>query len=334
MMRKNDFSYVVFGCGSYYKRMFDGIDSMENCQYCYEELDHFLNRVPFQNFLYHATTSAKFKRLVGIKASDLWNTHWMRYEFNDNRITGRKILFLFLQNNKYAHDEVFLMYLKNKFPNSKNIFWITNTLETHQEDLNFLKRCYDVIMTFSEIDARDNGFYYHQWCYKQVRLKRTKKNDLFFCGWDKGRGRKLVDIYEYLIANGVKCDFTILKADKETPKVDGIRYSDRYIDYDEVFSRMLESNCLLEIMPGHKDPAPTLRVAEAIAMSRKLLTNNTRFQSNVLYNPQQMKIVTDAKLIDLNWLTDKSIEGFTDVDNLSPDRFLLDVGEYVFSNGE
>lgn len=331
MVRGIEYSYIIMGCGGYYEQMFKGVDDLKNCQYCYGKLeDKRKTNVCFRS-LYRVTTSAKFERLFGARSAKILEKHWMRHEYCGRKIGREDVIFLFLQNNKYAHNETFLAHLKKCYPRSKSVFWLTNTLKSYPEDLTFLKKYYNLVVTFNKTDATENGFYYHEWCYKEIHTYKLQNYDLFFCGWDKGRGQKLVEIFEFCSTQGLKCDFTILKQEKDTPIVRGIRYSDTYINYDEVLARMLESRCILELLPRNSDNVSTLRAAEAIALSKKLLTNNSHVACNSFYKDEQIRVFSSIKDIDINWITDDSTIGFADASSISPERFLNDIRGYLLS---
>ncbi len=326
-MRNKSYSCIIFGCGGYYEKMFDGVDVKAENQYCFRRLCDLKERNRIIDLLYRLTNS-RFVRGEHIKKR--LEEFWFRHEYDSKKVNGHKKLFIFLQNNEYSHNLAFLKSLRKKYPDGKLVFWLTNSLETYKENICFIKDNYDYTLTFSQKDAQEHNFLFHEWCYSAQKSSNTPESDVFFCGWDKGRRKLLEEIYTTLTQKGIKCDFTILSYELPATRLDGIKYTTQYVSYDIVFERMKNSRCLLEIMPGKQDNAPTLRWAEAIALSKKMLTNNIGMNQNYM-NSTQLQVFTSVKDIDFEWIKNISEAAYVDADIISPQKFVSDLISQVWN---
>ncbi len=319
---------VIFGCNGYYRVMFNGINDIPGMQYCVNELSRQLENSRTLSFLHRILNSSYVYSILRKNNKKRIRELWMGKEFNKKKIISNRILFLFLQNNSLSHSGEFISFIKRKYPEGKTVFWITNTLEGHKEDIAFLRNNYDCILTFSKKDALEHGFTYHDWCYRAIPQDTHYDSDLFFCGWDKGRTQLINQIYDTLSLKGIKCDFTILTQEESIDKREGIKYVNAYVPYEEVMKGMMKARCLLEVMPVGNDPAPTLRRAEAIALSKKLLTNNVN--NEYAMSDSQMRCFRKAEEIDPIWIKDESDENFIEPSSIAPEAFLTDIINAVF----
>ena len=312
--------YVIFGSRfEYYQAMFQ---ENTNYQYNFGRLKQKLKKNFVLRFLYYFTTNK-----LGSRLSDRFQNSWKLLEFKKNNLDKKNLMFLFLQTGDYAHDYSFISLLKKKYPQAKFVIWLTNTVDAYNEDFNKLRETYDLIVTFNKPDALRNGLYFHDWCFSKDETVEKIKNDVFFSGYDKGRGNKIINVAEYLLKNGLRIDFTIVNKSPETPVINGINYVDNPLGYGEVLKRSKQSSCILEIVSDPNKNSPTLRIAEAIACSKKLITNNKMIETSSIYNPKQMKVFDDIKSIDIAWIKDKNKSESSDPQSINPEKFLNDIYE-------
>ena len=143
-------------------------------------------------------------------------------------------------------------------------------------------------------------------------------NDVFFVGYAKDRLTDIVEIHRFLTENGIRCDFRVLGVPKNSRDYRGLEYLDEPIPYAENLRLIERSACLLEVAQSGSDSA-TLRVPEAVAYSRKLLSNVPTLQKEDYYNPAQMSVFDRATNIDLRFLrAPMDYTGFSSLETLAP----------------
>lgn len=136
------------------------------------------------------------------------------------------------------------------------------------------------ICTFDPNDAKRFGLELHtQFFRMDIEIQSLPVlYDFYFLGFDKGRQGVLDEIKHRL--QGYKCEFIV------------VHKLDDYIDYRDNLSNATRSRCLVEVVQDGQSGL-TLRPLEAMALGKKLLTNNTAIKYSPLYNPQNVFIVGD-----------------------------------------
>lgn len=264
--------------------------------------------------------------------------------FNIKKDTSKNI-HIFYEGNPLSNNLFFIKYIKQLQPNGKIVFIYTNSMKHTKTSrlknilfgdycrrLSLQKRSnlYDLILTYDEKDSINCDIGYHELVNSRIDyvLSNNIDSDVYFCGLDKGRGNEIGEIYKFLSLNGFKCNFNIAKPDKNTIKIDGIKYRKKMLSYVDTLVDMNKSKCILEITFSATTGA-TLRVSEAILYDKKLLTSNQAMLCNELYNKDQMLIFKNVEDIDLDFLRKDMNEGVCFGSNIiSPNNLL----EYIHSN--
>ncbi|WP_289835432.1 hypothetical protein [Collinsella ihumii] len=155
-----------------------------------------------------------------------------------------------------------------------------------------------------------------------MRKDHTVDYDLYFCGLDKGRLPILIQLYDSLSDKGVKCRFDIISNDR-TIERNGIEYLNQNLCYKEMLQRASRSKALLEILADPLRSSPTLRTYEAIALNKKLLTNNQQINQKVWYSSNQIQIIGNIDKIDVKFITN-AIDSHLciDSDRFDPNNFI------------
>ena len=156
--------------------------------------------------------------------------------------------------------------------------------------INIKKNRFQVI-TYDELDANSYGFKWHSQFFNIKPFEKNKKDipvthDFFFLGYAKNRVEEIDFIHSLLSA--YSCNFIT------------IQKSSDYFPYSKYMEMALQSRCIVEIVHTG-DPSCTLRPLEALAIRRKLLTNNSSVRNYSFYRSQNIFIVGED---DLNKLAD------------------------------
>lgn len=237
------------------------------------------------------------------------------------------VIFLVYEYNPLAQEPHFLRYLRGVYPNSRLVHIYTNTVDHHgPQRLDFARRWYDLVVSFDATDAKQYGLAYHPTVYSKMPVLEPggDSSDVFFVGVNKGRSALLRAVFERLITNGFRCDFTILDVPpKERFYLDSINYHNR-LAYSEVLERVQRTRVVLEVLkPGQV--GPSLRANEALIYGKRLLSNS---QAHILlsqYHEGLVSFFSDADSIDLDFIRmdDQFIRSSRDAESLlSPQRLL------------
>ena len=156
--------------------------------------------------------------------------------------------------------------------------------------------CFQVI-TYDELDAEKFWFRWHtQFFNIQPYLQASFLNDytilydFFFVGFAKNREEEIDVIHSML--SSYTCKFVTVHSNSE------------YIPYARYMEMALQSRCLVEIVHTG-DTSCTLRPLEALALHRKLLTNNSAVRNYSFYCPQNIFILGEDDIENLPEFLDR-----------------------------
>lgn len=162
--------------------------------------------------------------------------------------------------------------------------WLWNKVDADGYSVPYLQLIKDSgynIATFSSQDASRFNLVYHpqffciHWASSNFHYSNSLIWDFFFVGQQKNRGEEIFQIEQALHA--YKCLFKV------------VRNTSDFVSYRDYCRLAIQSRCIIEIVP-HDNPFCTLRPFEAIALGRKLLTNNTGIRKESFYHPQNIFI--------------------------------------------
>lgn len=156
--------------------------------------------------------------------------------------------------------------------------------------IKFIKSQGFRVTTYNEDDSKSYSIDWHTQFFsinyvQNISFTPNKyKYDFFFVGYKKNREIDIAQVQSSL-AN-YHCCFRIAATTSD------------YIPYAYYMEMASQSRCIVDIV--HRgDTACTLRPLEAMALRRKLLTNNPRIRHYSFYNPQNIFIFGEDNLSDL-----------------------------------
>ena len=159
-------------------------------------------------------------------------------------------------------------------------------------DLQSIHKHHFQVITYDELDAGRYGFNWHTQFFNIKPYQQTtilKNNtflyDFFFIGYAKNRVEEIERIHTML--SFYACKFVTVQT------------SSNYIPYSKYMEMAMQSRCIVEIVHTG-DPSCTLRPLEAIAIRRKLLTNNPAVRKYSFYRPQNIFIIGQDDLSNLS----------------------------------
>jgi hypothetical protein len=128
---------------------------------------------------------------------------------------------------------------------------------------------------------------------------------MYFLGRDKGRAVLLAELSKRAKEYNQTVNFLILEDEKEKPvPVDGLRYTNKGIPYEENLQNVARCNCIVELLQKNA-ASPTFRLWEAICFNKKLLTNNCSIKESPFYDSRYVS--TFSSIEDIDWEFVKNI---------------------------
>ena len=160
------------------------------------------------------------------------------------------------------------------------------------DNLQTIHKCQFQVATYDELDAEKFGFGWHTQFFnvKPFQQVASLQNnsflyDFFFVGYAKNRVEEIQRIHSML--SSYACLFVTIRTTSE------------YIPYTRYMEMAMQSRCIVEIVHTG-DPSCTLRPLEAMAIRRKLLTNNPTVRNYTFYQPQNIFILGQDNLNNLS----------------------------------
>ncbi len=160
------------------------------------------------------------------------------------------------------------------------------------DNLLTINKSHFQVVTYDELDAEKFGFGWHTQFFnvKPFQQVASLQNnaflyDFFFVGYAKNRVEEIQKIHSML--SSYACLFVTIRTTSE------------YIPYTRYMEMAMQSRCIVEIVHTG-DPSCTLRPLEAMAIRRKLLTNNPAVRNYTFYRPQNIFILGQDNLNNLS----------------------------------
>ncbi|MBP5800407.1 MAG: hypothetical protein J6W43_10965 [Prevotella sp.] len=247
----------------------------------------------------------KLNNIITIPFKEKWNPLYLRHIKKEEQPC-------FLILDKWLRMEGgirLLPYLRKHYPKAPIVCYAQDLIETiidvyshKQIDVDYFKQHANLFISYDAIDAKKHGLLYHPTVFSVIPQSLSNhdiKYDLYFLGRDKGRLPLLINLCKEAKNRGIKCKMVMIEVpEKKRIAGEGFFYIDKSISYHENLENCAASNCIIELLQ-HNAQSPTLRTWEAIAMNKKLVTNNTSIRSTEVYDERYISIFNDEKTI--NW---------------------------------
>lgn len=238
-------------------------------------------------FLYKLHTSIKINQVVDLP----WKGIWDRYAIFPSSTSGTNWVVI----TNWSIRRFSLSCLKGLSENPQYRL-VLIYLDTYSKVPEFYKKyinqiSFDLIYTFDNHDAKEYGWIFTNSLYSknEVPSNRDDEYDLYFVGEDKGRAEQLVEMYDYLSQNNIKCCFKIITTGTNRTSHDGLHFLQKRIEYREILEDISKSRAILEIVQDGQS-GMTMRPYEAMFYDKKLLTNNSVLRSMDFYNEKFMMV--------------------------------------------
>lgn len=264
----------------------------------------------WKGWLHRLMFNPKVNRYFNIPGKGLWNKTYVKAFPGDN------YCFLVLENwLRWESATGFLAYLRLHFPHSKIVCFAQDLVPRIVDlytgkviDVEYVKQYSDAFITYDINEAEKYGLPYAPTVFSPLHIPAglsIEKSDVFFLGRDKNRLDMLVHLCRKLTSKGLKCSFYVLDVPRENQiAAEGIHYISTPMRYEENLQHVMHTECVLEILQENAKGA-TFRLWEAIALNKKLVTNNLSVRESGFYDEKYISTFTGEADIDMEFVCDR-----------------------------
>lgn len=325
--------FIIFGKNYYQYNGFDinkyiyaDAIGLENVVYI-EPADSFRNR--YLNYFYINDYGKAIRKRLCIPFR---NSAYSSMLKSKCRISGKdqNVFVFFLAEPWFFGDKGFLAFLRKRYPGTKLVYYITNTVKNISHGPDYFKKYFDIVLACNRGDAEEYGipFFPCSGSYIHFEDNTEPESDCLFVGQAKNRLDYLRIVYDTLRRKGVKCEFYISGVkEKDLREGDGIHYN-QLLNYDIVLRKVEKTKVILELLQDGMD-THTMRYPEAVNYGKKLITNNKSIVCEKNYLSGNIRVInsaSDAAEIEKEFFDSELNESYPDKDSVSA-RNLLKVIE-------
>jgi hypothetical protein len=244
-----------------------------------------------------------------------------------------KVCFILFSDCLVLEEGNFSIKIREKFLDCYIIYFFQDLVKKDSRKIDFVlnkRRNVDLIYTFDRTDAEEYGLLFHNIPYSYSKQECIDlKYDISFVGQAKDR---LDDIYKSILGineQRINSQFylTGVREDQKREDIHNIKYLPNLISYKEYIDIVKQSKCILEIMQMGGS-GNTIRVPEAIAYNKLLLSNNDSLRMNNLYYEEYMEIFSDIRKVNLKEFLNRTPDYGKPI-NITPLQFLKDISDDI-----
>ncbi len=277
-------SFIVYGVDNdLYRTSYFDIKTLKNASYISNPLqaDNLFLKIIHKVHVCH-----KLNRLVNLPFKRIWYKRYAR-ALEQFPGTDRQYVVIFSRRHDLINGD-FTDYLREKYPEIYLVCFFNDLVSKCPEvDINDIKAKFDMVLSFDQNDSRRYNLLYYPLVYSEYhedRVDISNNKNILFVGAAKDRLSEIIEAYRILSSRGFECDFYICGTKRRDRVLkSGIKYITE-MPYLENLKKVKECGALLEIMQ-HGGHGFTLRMCEAIAYRKQLITNNPEAESAEFYNP-------------------------------------------------
>ena len=302
-------------------------------EYSVEEIDriHISGLKKKLHDIHYGTRANKFFEMPLKK---IWDKYYQldKYPFENNE----HYIVIFMNGSlRNYYNRNYLKKIKRCHPNvelallifDKSIYWGAKRAIS-------MRDLFDYVFSFDEEDCQKYQMIHFYNCFS-IPTDMYKSDDLwtpaFFVGNSEGRLKKCQELFSK-IGNAIPgCKFYLTAVEKQNQiKIPGVIYN-QSMSFKEEMLRSYNSECLIEIIRENQTGI-SLRVCEAIAFNKKLITNNFNIQHMPFYNANYMKIIKDIEELDMEFILKPIHIKYRDCVLFSPINILKKIKEIYEKN--
>ena len=263
----------------------------------------------------------KLNRCISLPGKGIWG--WRIVDKIKKEAKDAPVCILILENWLRMESALqMLPKLRKSFPSAKIVCFaqdlvtrIDDMYTLQHTDTEYAKRYCDLFITFDTNDAKRYDIAYFPTVFSYPRNICNASNGkyaMYFLGRDKGRAVLLAELSKRAKEYNQTVNFLILEDEKGKPvPVDGLRYTNKGIPYEENLQNVARCNCIVELLQKNA-ASPTFRLWEAICFNKKLLTNNCSIKESPFYDSRYVSTFSTMEDIDWEFIRNIAEPAFTD----------------------
>jgi len=298
------YNYIIFLCNTdYYKIAYSDLETIKNVSIHFG----FNPRNKILAYFHRVHISPKIQHYFPIPLKSLWYSSYFVDNFID-RTKPKCFIFSadFIENEHYRS---YLLYLKNKYLNSKFVCYYTDLIEPveglSKSKPDRFKFPFDLMISYDEGDAKRYNLKFFNTSFSDVTIpidNALPECDVYYLGQPKTRWNRILNAYNTLISSNLKCNFYILNMPEDLRiKSSGLIYIDNPMSYEDNLRHVVKSRCLLDITQ-EGSVGLSLRAWECIHFGKCLLTDNYSIKKTKFYNNRYVSIINADGSIDIDFL--------------------------------
>ena len=213
-------------------------------------------------------------------------------KWKDHIKTAKRIIIF-----DYGYQRGMENYIRRINPHCKVYLFFWNKVNKYNRKHLLFSDANAIYSTDTE-DCKKYGLHYNHIFYpREFQLPYTaspEQNRLFFLGADKGRAPYIASLKQVLEESGLICDIRILSPIRDSAYRKRFReiLTDKGLSYDEYLAELKSCDILLDINQEGQSSL-TMRVIEALYLSKKLITNNRHIPSYDFYCPDNILVLPE-----------------------------------------
>lgn len=167
---------------------------------------------------------------------------------------------------------------------------------------------FDAIYSFDKNDITTYGFLpLSNYIYlPKTKIEKPTKYDVVYVGSFDDRVSKLIEIALFLKENNIKFKFLVVGKNKRLRSLKNeqsslIDFRENSLSQTEVIEYYKDSKIIIDLIRDNQTGL-SFRFFEALALDKKIITNNERVKDYDFFNPQNILILNDSAIPDLSFL--------------------------------
>lgn len=264
-----------------------------------------------------------------------WQFLWDKRLFD---LARRNSFFIFTTGAMARLGASFLKRLRYQNPDLKMVLLIVDSMHAHSIHMPEAKPIiknfpWDLTLSYDLYDCEEFGFtYLGDTIYSKLDgiTPSGIQSDIYYVGQNKaGRNNEVIKIYNYLAAQGIKCNFNLVGRNKikRGQNQSGLNFTSKSIPYENIIADVESSACILEVLQSGQR-TQTIRYNESVCYNKKLLTNNPHVSDLPFYDDRYMKYFEKIEDIDIDWLKKPCDADFHYNNEFSPNHILDIINSY------
>ena len=311
--------FILVGTGKdYVKRVWESLIPREDVQW----FDHpFITDNQISDTLSHIHSSFLLNRYFDLPLKSIWKN---KYAIEKVKFNSEDTYYIVLFDNTLArYTPKCIRQFKNEHPNVVIILFMDNAMHKKERLIKEHLENVDLVYTNNKYDADKYGFRYVFNIIPSVSSGDIKKTDIdvFFVGNAYDRIEKIHSVYDRLEELGLRVKMYVSGVNaKNISNRKNIVYN-QSLPYHDVIDYYNRSVCLLEVV-GEKPTMLTMRMMEALARSKKLITNHPIIKEQEFYDPRFILLFDDPADITLEFFHNNKEVKYNFENKYTPELFL------------